>query len=164
MTEKSDYEKVREFTLDPSLTHDPTPRALNKEEVRFLLGMCVSELVEMAQTVTDTPEEAMKMITDSVSSDLTRNYEKPRSEIGIMAEQADAAVDCWYYLLNGFCKKNINPSRVFNVVHNANMAKKFPDGTFHRREDGKIIKPPNWEEPNIEKEIIEQVLESDRSQ
>lgn len=37
----------------------------------------------------------------------------------------------------------------FTRVHNSNMSKVWPDGTIHRREDGKIIKPPTYQPPNL---------------
>lgn len=38
---------------------------------------------------------------------------------------------------------------VWNEVHAANMRKVWPDGTVHYREDGKVIKPPNFRDPDI---------------
>lgn len=38
---------------------------------------------------------------------------------------------------------------VWDAVHTANMAKVWPDGTVHYREDGKVLKPPNWSPPDI---------------
>lgn len=37
----------------------------------------------------------------------------------------------------------------FEIVHNANMGKKFPDGTFHKSSIGKVEKGPNWREPDL---------------
>lgn len=39
---------------------------------------------------------------------------------------------------------------VWDAVHAANMAKVWPDGTVHYREDGKVLKPQNWTAPDIE--------------
>lgn len=36
------------------------------------------------------------------------------------------------------------PPNVFAEVHRSNMAKRWPDGTVHRREDGKVVKPPGF--------------------
>ena len=68
-------------------------------------------------------------------------------------------VDSWYYMLDTACKHGINLSAIFDKVHEANMSKRFPDGTFHRREDGKIEKPPGWTPPNISGEINRQYRE-----
>lgn len=70
--------------------------------------------------------------------------------IPIAAEQGDAVVDCWYYGLNACAKKGINASMIFDEVHRANMDKRDPEsGVFMRREDGKIIKPLGWKEPDL---------------
>ena len=151
---QSDFDKVMQFTRESGAEITPLPVPLTKEQVKFLVGMCASELVELAQTVCNSPEEAMSMVSEGVKVDLNRNHKPPIDKFDVMAEQADAAVDCWYYMLNGFCKNNINLSSVFNVVHAANMAKKFPDNTFHKREDGKILKPDGWTPPDIAEEMI----------
>ncbi|MNC65161.1 hypothetical protein D3C75_1154270 [compost metagenome] len=50
------------------------------------------------------------------------------------------------------------PDKIFNLVHQANMGKIFPDGKPHYNEVGKVIKPDNWErdhapEPRIFEEV-----------
>lgn len=145
--------QVREFTAD---TKDK-PVLMSKEAVTFIVRMVCSELVELAQTVTDSNEEAVELVRSSVNTDLNPNYKKPQDEISLIADQADALADVNYYVYNCACKHGINLSRILDVVHQANMSKKFPDGTFHRRDDGKIIKPDGWEEPDIPAEIKRQI-------
>ena len=50
-------------------------------------------------------------------------------------------------------------SKIFDVVHAANMAKRDPTtGKFIRREDdGKIIKPAGWQPPDVTAEIKRQI-------
>merc|ERR1712137_886756 len=51
-------------------------------------------------------------------------------------------------------------SAIFEVVHAANKAKRNPDtGRFEKNEDGKVIKPPGWQPPNVEGEIARQFAE-----
>lgn len=45
-----------------------------------------------------------------------------------------------------------------DLVHKANMDKRWDDGEIHRREDGKILKPPTWEEPDLAPLIAEYVF------
>ena len=156
--QKSEYEKVHQFTVETGVKVATSISALSKDEVKFLIGMCVSELVELAQTVCDSPQEAMDMVSNSVSTDLKPEYQKPSNTLGVIADQADACVDCWYYALNAFAKKSVDLSKVFDVVHSANMAKRFPDGKFHTREDGKVLKPPEWQSPDVYQEIGRQVM------
>jgi predicted HAD superfamily Cof-like phosphohydrolase len=154
----SNADLVKEFTEQSTGIVCPvTPRAMTKSEVSFLIKMCVSELVELAQTVADDNEESMEMVRSSVDVDLKTNYKKPTTETELIAEQADAPVDMWYYSLNALAKVGVNASKVFDEVHRANMNKKWDDGKFHRREDGKIIKPDNWQEPNMVAVIQDQI-------
>ena len=44
---------------------------------------------------------------------------------------------------------NMPLNAVFAEVHRSNMAKRMPDGSVLRREDGKILKGPNWSPPDI---------------
>lgn len=70
----------------------------------------------------------------------------------IITAQADALADIVYYIYDtGFRYAGYNVSDIVKEVHKANMNKRFPDGTFHRREDGKIIKPTGWMEPDLYK-------------
>lgn len=62
-------------------------------------------------------------------------------------EQADAMIDLIYFALGGLVELGVRPARLFDIVHQANMAKLWPDGRPRFREDGKIIKPSNWRDP-----------------
>ena len=153
----SEAAMVREFTMGCGRECPERPRPMTRDEVSFLIGMMLSEIVELAQTVTDDSDEAVNLVKDLVRTDLKRNYIKPTDSVDIIADQADAVVDCAYYGYDAFAKTGVNLRRVFNVVHKANMDKRFPDGTFQKREDGKIIKPPGWCEPDIRAEIERQI-------
>jgi predicted HAD superfamily Cof-like phosphohydrolase len=41
----------------------------------------------------------------------------------------------------------VKPEKLFDIVHEANMSKLWPDGTPHYNDEGKTIKPPNWIDP-----------------
>ncbi len=156
----SDADKVREFTdgSQGSVLHQPNP--MNQQEVSFIVSMVLSEIVELVQTVCETDKEVIDFIIQRVKTDLNQ-YERSDDEDVIASDQADAAVDMIYYLYNCFGKKGINLSRVFDLVHEANMAKRDPKtGKFIRRElDGKILKPKHWKPPDILSEIKRQKIE-----
>jgi len=81
-------------------------------------------------------------------------------DLHLAAAQADALVDVYYYSQNAACKKGLNISAVFDIVHGANMAKRDPaTGEFIKRADGKIIKPAGWQSPDVEGEIVRQARE-----
>jgi len=147
--------KVREFTegsMNIKCPSKPTP--MNSEEVRFIIRMVFSEMYELAQTVTNDSVKFLQECLDTI--DYSRNV-KFNNEKELIGQQFDSFVDAWYYMLNASAKKGVNLCSIFDKVHEANMAKRFSDGTFHRREDGKVIKPDGWKEPDITGEIERQM-------
>jgi len=64
-----------------------------------------------------------------------------------LCEQADAMIDLIYFALGTLVEMGVEPDELFEIVHNANMAKKWPDGKVHRNEMSKVIKPSTWEDP-----------------
>jgi predicted HAD superfamily Cof-like phosphohydrolase len=83
-------------------------------------------------------------------------------EATTIAEQADAYIDIIYFAVGGLVEMGVNPDKLWSIVHGANMAKVWPDGTVRRRADGKIVKPDGWVAPDalIEAEILRQVGEA----
>lgn len=157
----SNYESVKQFTEESTNIKTPEiPEKMNKDEVKFLIKMVISEMMELASTVTDDP---VTFVNECLKTDLPKNV-CLKNDIEIIAEQGDACVDIWYYMLNSFCKKGVDLSAIFNEVHKANMNKKdHTTGTFIRREDGKILKPIGWESPNIVS-VVEKMFKKKKEQ
>ena len=144
---------VYEFTSKTNNCPAKPERPLNKQELDFLVKMVVSEIVELCQTTYTDHEQIRKLINSGIDTDLS-DYQHPTDTSQVIADQADAVVDAWYYCLDAFCKIGVNLDQVFDEVHQANM-NKFANGV-NRRSDGKIIKPKNWQPPNIHAIIIGQ--------
>lgn len=77
-------------------------------------------------------------------------------------EQADAFIDSIYFAIGGLVELGINPSPLWDLVQQANMAKVWPDGSVRHTEIGKVIKPPEWRAPDeaIAEEINLQIAEA----
>lgn len=147
---QSNYEAVKQFTEESNNIQCPTqPQKMNREEVSFLLKMVLSEMTELAQTVTESYDEALELVQSSLNVDPSK-HKQFNDDYEIIADQGDAMVDAWYYMLNSASKKGVDLSKIFNAVHKANMAKKDPTtNKFIRRDDGKILKPLNWQPADI---------------
>lgn len=65
-----------------------------------------------------------------------------------ITEQADAYLDIIYFALGGLVELGIEPSKIFDMVQHANMAKLQPDGTVKKDENGKVVKPEGWQSPD----------------
>jgi len=159
MSKSSDAELVRQFTKESGTYVPNQPQVMSKDEVFFLIKMMLDEIMELGATVSEPHETKLnmiKMITDSKNISQITGVSKEE----LIGEQADALVDSYYYSLNAAAKKGVNLSKIFEIVHEANMAKRDPvTGKFIKREDGKIIKPVGWKEPDITKEITRQFNE-----
>lgn len=72
---------------------------------------------------------------------------------GDTVEIADALGDMLYILLGTMLEHGMQDHivRVFSEIHRSNMSKMGEDGKPILREDGKILKGPNYFRPNIEK-------------
>lgn len=151
---QSNYDAVKQFTEESSGKECPKkPIKMTKDEVKFVLKMVLSEMTELAQTVTNSYDEALSMMKECLDVDPSA-HTNTNDEIEIIAEQGDAMVDAWYYMLNAAAKKGINLSKIFDEVHGANMRKRDPTtGKFIRREDGKILKPKGWYPADIKKVV-----------
>ena len=61
--------------------------------------------------------------------------------------QADAMIDLIYFALGTMVEMGVMPDELFDIVHQANMTKLWPDGKVHYGPDGKVIKHPSWQDP-----------------
>jgi predicted HAD superfamily Cof-like phosphohydrolase len=73
-----------------------------------------------------------------------------------LTEIADALGDKLYILCGTILKHGMQDiiEKVFNEIHASNMSKVGEDGKAIMREDGKILKGPNYFRPNL-KQFIE---------
>jgi len=154
---------VREFTEGARGNQPDRPsQPLSRERTEFIVAMVCSEMVELLQTVVGPDENPITVIKGLCDRDYNKNYVKPNSDntVGIIAEQSDAMVDAMYYMYDTSTRMGVNLDKVFDVVQQANMAKRGPDGKFIIRPiDNKIVKPEGWQEPNICEEIERQITE-----
>jgi predicted HAD superfamily Cof-like phosphohydrolase len=73
---------------------------------------------------------------------------------GTKAELAKELADLLYVIYGTAATYGIPIDEVFNRVHESNMSKLGEDGKPVYRNDGKVLKGPNYKEPNMEGLII----------
>lgn len=67
-----------------------------------------------------------------------------------LTAQLDAAVDLLYFVMDVFVEMGIDPAQPFNIVHEANMGKVWPDGQSHFDHSvvpPRLLKPEGWKAP-----------------
>lgn len=74
----------------------------------------------------------------------------PAMVAGDIVAIADAMVDLIYVVVGAAIEYGIPLARVWDYVHAANMAKVDPNtGKVIYRADGKVLKPKDWQPPDI---------------
>jgi len=68
-----------------------------------------------------------------------------------LIEVADALTDLLYVVYGAGHSFGINLDKCFEEVHNSNMSKLGEDGKPIHREDGKVLKGPNYWSPDLRK-------------
>ena len=68
-----------------------------------------------------------------------------------IVEVADALTDLLYVIYGAGAALGIDLDACFKEVHSSNMSKLMPDGSVLRREDGKVLKGPNYFVPDLKK-------------
>ena len=129
-----------------------SPKLATLDEVKFITRMVLSELQEIHVStlhptnflLTDFMLECLDQV--DVPKKLNKNV---WTDEEILVEQYDGLADAIYYMYDFAGRHGVNLDLLLDEIHQANMNKKFPDGTFHNREDGKVLKPPGWKEPDI---------------
>lgn len=113
------YKAVRTFHESFHLPYEDKPTLLTEERAQKRAAWMREEIEEFIEAVQDKD----------------------------LVGQADAMIDLIYFAFGTLVEAGIEPNDLFNIVHQANMDKLWEDGKPRYREDGKVIKPKNWEAP-----------------
>lgn len=163
------FNKAKDFHLlmDGSVIH--TPRLYTIEEGGHRANFKVEEIVEFLYAASQGDHhdfaQAILNLHTAVDQAAQKVQRKPHPESPLVGE-VDALTDLLYFAYGSFVLMGVDPKPFFDIVHEANMGKIFPDGKAHYDpETHKILKPDHWEEtfapePAIKKELDKQIQKS----
>ena len=111
------------------------------------------------QPVLDTPTIPTKercMLRVDLLSEEVREFNEAIAENDIVGV-ADALTDIAYVLLGAVHEFGLGEifEKCFDEVHSSNMSKLDENGKPIYREDGKVLKGPNYFKPNLQKILTE---------
>lgn len=146
----------------PIPAHVALPRAVwtGEELVEFLYATVGGNIVEF-----ESLYEQFKEGLDKAKDKILAN--KPVID-DVLVAQTDALTDVEYFNQGSFVVMGVKPFNLFKIVQEANMGKLWHDNKPRfREEDGKIVKPPHWEEnfapePKLKAEIQHQIKQTTR--
>ena len=141
------------------------PRAWENQEALYRTMFKQEELVEFIRAACEDEASFDRSIA-SLHQALDQAAEKVRTKHPAeqsLVGQVDALIDTLYLTYGSFVLMGVDPEQIFEIVHQANMGKIFPDGKAHFDPGThKILKPDDWEEkfapePAIQKELDRQM-------
>ena len=161
----SPYKQVKEFHdhFDPNIHNSVS--ALSKEVAEYRSGFKLEEILEFLYAANngdkDNFRSSVAYLKETLDTEAEKLIEKDK-QVEPLVDEVDALIDLLYFTYGSFVMMNVDPTQVFNIVHEANMGKLFPDGKPRYHEvTGKVLKPDNWEadfapEKRIKDEIEKQ--------
>lgn len=66
-----------------------------------------------------------------------------------MVELADGLIDTLYVTYGALVALEFPTEKLWKEVQRSNMSKMWDDGLVHKREDGKVLKPPGFTPPDL---------------
>jgi predicted HAD superfamily Cof-like phosphohydrolase len=130
MPKKTPYQMLLEF-------HKTYNVAINQPLKEDLIGLREKLMIEELQEVEDE-------LWPNVEDD---NWEKSIDKKKLTKELADLM----YVVIGTAVTFGLPLEEVFTEVHKSNMSKLGDDGKPIYREDGKVLKGPNYKEPELDK-------------
>ena len=164
------FNKVKAFHHMMDERTQEEPKAWDLEGATHRADFKIEELVEFVRASSNSDEDfqaavaEMHQALDRAATKVSKNIPAKQDLIG----QVDALIDTLYFTYGSFVLMGVDPERIFEIVHQANMGKVFPDGKAHFDPvTHKILKPDDWEEkyapePAIKKEIERQIKAYER--
>ena len=164
------FNKVKAFHHLMDERTQEEPKAWDVKGATHRAAFKVEELVEFVRAASNSEEEFQQAVKD-LHQALDISADKVSQKISAestLVGQVDALIDTLYFTYGSFVLMGVDPERIFEIVHQANMAKIFPDGKAQFDPvTHKILKPEDWEEkhapePAIKKELERQIRAYER--
>ena len=118
---------------------DPT---LDYERMNMRMSLIAEEFAELMGAVYGPRARA---IIEAATAEAVATDEGERDVI----EAADALADLVYVVYGMAIESGMNLDSVLAEVQASNLSKLMPDGSVKLREDGKVLKGPNFFQPNL---------------
>ena len=164
------FNKVKTFHHMMDERTQEEPIAWDLQGATYRAGFKIEELVEFVRAASNSEEEFQQAVQD-LHQALDVSADKVSQKIpaeSTLVGQVDALIDTLYFTYGSFVLMGVDPERIFEIVHQANMGKIFPDGKAQFDPvTHKILKPEGWEEkfapePAIKKELERQIRAYER--
>lgn len=159
------FNRVKDFHGKMDERKQETVRLYPAREALHRADFKLEELVEFLHASAENPVEFQGMVEQlhiALDKAVAKVNQRGTASVSLVG-QVDALVDLLYFTYGSFALMGVDPAPLFDLVHEANMGKIFPDGKAHFDPiTHKILKPTDWEEkyapePALQKALAEQL-------
>lgn len=168
-SQDDNFNKVKDFHHQMDGETCEVPRLYGIEEADHRSDFKVEEIVEFLYATSKGNPQAFKQsisnLHEAVDKAVQKVESKEHPETPLVGQVA-ALTDLLYLTYGSFVLMGVDPKPFFEIVHESNMGKLFPDGQAHFDPvTHKILKPDDWEEkfapePAIKRELDRQIQKS----
>ena len=137
-TLKTNFEKVKEFMKSFGQEVKTKPEWPNEDTMELRIDLIEEELGELKDAIIDGD--------------------------GTLVDVADALSDLLYVVYGAGHSFGIDLDKCFAEVHRSNMSKLDDDGLPFYREDGKVLKGPNFSEPDLTSVLFDASFSSEQDE
>ncbi|PCS01402.1 Cof-type HAD-IIB family hydrolase [Lactococcus fujiensis] len=172
LSKDDNFNKVKAFHKSMDGQTQQIPRAFPPMEASFRAGFKTEELVEFLYASANGDNDKFEAQVEQMHHDIDKAVNKIKAKNkpveDVLTAETDAMIDLLYLTYGSLVLAGVDPYEIFNVVHEANMSKIFPDGHPHfDPETHKVLKPADWEEnfapeKKIRKELDRQIRVAQR--
>ncbi|OLF48314.1 HAD family hydrolase [Streptococcus cuniculi] len=161
----SQFNAVKEFHAKMDGMTQESPKAYDGQTALHRADFKLEEIVEFLYATSRNDEEfkgGIQSLHQALDRAAIKSQQKEKPANPLLG-QVDALLDLLYFTYGSFALMGVDPKPIFDIVHQANMGKIFPDGRAHFDPvTHKILKPDDWEErfapePAIQKELERQM-------
>ncbi|WRS29804.1 phosphoribosyl-ATP diphosphatase [Actinomycetaceae bacterium MB13-C1-2] len=124
----------------PDRIRDAQPSTLDYDRLNMRMGLIAEEVAELFTAVYG--QRAGVAVAQAATTAVDEGVRD-------IVETADALADLVYVIYGMALESGIDLDSILAEVHSSNLSKLMPDGSVKRREDGKVLKGPNFRQPDI---------------
>ena len=118
------------------------------EQVKEFHGTYGLDINDIPVDMSEVKESGLWQLRRNLVEEEYKEFMEAMDE-GNIVKIADAICDLHYVLSGTSVSFGIPEDECFSEVQRSNMSKLMPDGSVLRRDDGKILKGPNFSEPDL---------------
>ena len=138
------------------------------EQVKTNFGRVRKFMKAFGQEVKSKPEwpneDTMELRIDLIEEELEEFKDAILSADGTLVDVADALSDLLYVVYGAGHSFGIDLDKCFSEVHRSNMSKLDDDELPFYREDGKVLKGPNFSEPDLTSVLFDAAFSSEQDE